>query len=65
MEVTLQLLGDLFWKKLMSEEQAGYLSKYVPDEFSNFDIDGEGFIYTCTQSAQVKTDKVKKLNAAG
>lgn len=64
-EVTLQLLGDLFWKKLMSEEQAGYLSKYVPDEFSNFDIDGEGFIYTCTQSAQVKTDKVKKLNAAG
>lgn len=64
-EVSLTLLSDLAWKNLMSDEQLGYLSQYVPDEFSNFDVDSEGFIFTCTASTSTLTDRVKKLNSAG
>lgn len=64
-QVTLNLLSDMLWKKLMTKKQTDLISQYVPDEFYNFDIDSKGFIYTCTQSASVVTDRVKKLNPKG
>ena len=64
-EVSLKLLADMAWKRIMSDEQLGYLSQYVPDEFSNFDTDSDGFIFTCTAATSTSTDRVKKLNSAG
>ena len=64
-EVTAELMADKLWKKIFSNEMASFLSRYVPDEFSNLDIDKEGFIYTCSYSRSTVTDAVKKLNASG
>ncbi|MGN0631194.1 MAG: hypothetical protein ACI4JN_07695, partial [Ruminococcus sp.] len=36
-----------------------------PAGITSFDIDGEGFIYTVSESESVKSDRVKKLNAQG
>jgi len=40
-------------------------ARTVPSGITNFDLDDEGFIYTCTQSTSQKKDTVKKLNPAG
>ena len=40
------------------------MKRNVPVEYTNFDIDYQGFIYTVTER-NVDTDAVKKLNAAG
>lgn len=64
-EVSFKLINDLFWKKILTRSQVANLSKYVPEEFDNFDIDNENFVYTSTQSAKVWTDRVKKLNPMG
>ena len=39
---------DYFWKKLASKAQASKLALTLPTEFSNLEIDNEGFIYTTT-----------------
>ena len=41
------------------------MTRNVPVEYANFDIDSEGFIYTVTEAANASTDAVKKLNPAG
>lgn len=49
----------------MSREQLIKLRRAVPIEFSNFDIDEDGFIYTVTELKSAETDVFKKLNPAG
>ncbi len=39
---------DYFWKQLASKAQASKLALTLPTEFSNLEIDDEGFIYTTT-----------------
>ena len=41
------------------------MTRNVPVEYANFDIDADGFIYTVTEAANTTTDAVKKLNPAG
>ncbi len=63
-EVTGSLLLDRFWKNILTSEQADMISKYIPEEFTSFDINEKDFIFTVTQTATVKK-KVKKLNPMG
>jgi tetratricopeptide (TPR) repeat protein len=42
-----------------------YMKNSVPAPITSFDIDEEGFIYTCSSSQTQEIDTVKKLNAAG
>ena len=63
-EVTAALLLDRFWKSLLTDTQAANISRYVPEEFTSFDIDSRDFLYTVTQSDGV-SDKIKKLNPTG
>lgn len=63
-EVTASLLLDRFWKSLLTDTQSANISRYVPEEFTSFDIDGRDFLYTVTQSDGV-SDKIKKLNPTG
>ena len=42
------MLISRFWKSLFSQEQKDKMARYVPIQYSNFDLDSEGFIYTCT-----------------
>jgi len=63
-EVSASLLLDRFWKGIMTNEQADVISKYIPEEFTSFDIDERDFVFTVTQTASV-SKKVKKLNPMG
>ncbi len=64
-EQTAQALANKFWKTILDREAAASFIQAVPMEFSNFDIDDEGFIYTVTESKSATTDVFKKMNPAG
>ena len=59
------MLISRFWKSLFSQEQKDKMARYVPIQYSNFDLDSEGFIYTCTQTTKTSVDELKKLNSQG
>ncbi|MBR2086457.1 MAG: hypothetical protein IJ906_04885, partial [Oscillospiraceae bacterium] len=52
-------------KLISTEEMRSRQSRSVPTGITSFDLDDEGFIYTCTQSVSQRKDMVKKLNPAG
>ena len=62
--VTARLLWDRFWRRIMTERQALYIARYVPSEFTNFDIDREGFIYTVTRQRN-EPNQIKRINPTG
>ena len=64
-EATSQVVANYFWKLISTEEMRSRQARTVPTGITNFDLDDEGFIYTCTQSTSQKKDTVKKLNPAG
>lgn len=64
-EVTAEIIRRHIWRVFASDEQLKSMKSAAPTEYKNFDIDAEGFIYTCTEAANTTTDAVKKLNAAG
>jgi len=64
-EATSEIIANAFWNTISTESQRARSTKTTPVGFSNFDIDDEGFIYTVTESSDVKTDTVKKLNPKG
>lgn len=64
-ERNMRLLMDKFWKKLLSKEQKQNLPKYIPVEYTNFDIDKENFIYTCTDNSNYVDNIVRKINPMG
>lgn len=64
-EVTAEIIRKRIWRIFASDEQLKSMKSAAPTEYKNFDIDAEGFIYTCTEAANTTMDAVKKLNAAG
>lgn len=62
-EVDAGIIMERFWRNFMTETQIDNTSNFVPVEYTNFDVDSEGFIYTCTATAD--TSQLKKLNSAG
>lgn len=63
-EVTAKVVAQKLWRKIASNEQIAGMSRNVPVEYANFDMDKEGFIYTVTE-VKTDTDAVKKINPAG
>lgn len=64
-EVTAAVVAQKLWRKIASNEQIAGMTRNVPVEYANFDVDDDGFIYTVTEAANTTTDAVKKLNPAG
>ncbi len=64
-EQTAEVLSNAFWNLISTEAQRERRTKQTPIGFSNFDIDDDGFIYTVTNSQDIQTDLVKKLNPRG
>lgn len=64
-EATAEVLANAFWNLIGTQEQKDRRKKQTPIGFSNFDIDDDGFIFTVTDSQEVDTDLVKKLNPRG
>ncbi len=64
-EATAEVLANAFWNLIGTQAQKDRRAKQTPIGFSNFDIDNDGFIFTVTDSQEVDTDLVKKLNPRG
>lgn len=64
-EASLSQMIDKLWKKLLTKQQRSYIANYVPVDYSSFDIDDEGFIYTTTSKSNSTLDEIRKLNTVG
>ncbi|MBW7459664.1 hypothetical protein K0U00_36955, partial [Paenibacillus sepulcri] len=56
--------ADLFWKRISTKAQRQQMEQFIPLEFNNLDIDGDGFIYTST-SEENSDQPIKRLNPSG
>lgn len=57
---------DLFWNKVMTQEQLDNSAAFVPIEFSSEDIDSQGFIYTTAVTPDLTADRIlRRINPAG
>ncbi|MEK4274196.1 NHL repeat-containing protein [Paenibacillus amylolyticus] len=54
---------EYLWKRFATREQRSQMVMFTPTEFTNLDMDEEGFIYAT--SGDRGKDPVKKLNAQG
>lgn len=54
---------EYLWKLLSTREQRSQMVQFTPTEFTNLDIDEEGFIYAT--NGDEWGDNIKKLNAQG
>ncbi|GIQ64519.1 hypothetical protein PACILC2_30870 [Paenibacillus cisolokensis] len=54
---------ELFWKRFSTRAQRSRMVMFTPTEFTNMDINEEGFIYATNGDAW--GDTIKKLNAQG
>ncbi len=63
--VTLGLLVEEAWKKILNATQLSKIAKNIPQEYSSFDMDENGFVYTCTGNSVDDVDQIKKLNPTG
>lgn len=63
--VTANVLLQRFWRLIMTEEQIGGTANIVPVEYTNFDVDKDGFIYSCTATGAEDTSQIRKLNPLG
>lgn len=64
-DATAEVIFNYLVNSISTETARSRRTKSTAAGFSNFDIDDEGFIYTCTESISQDVDKVKKLNPAG
>lgn len=63
-QLTASQMVQYAWRQIFPRSMQSSQARYVPIEFTNMDIDNDGFIYTCSQTAG-KSEKIKKLNAMG
>lgn len=63
--VTLGLLVEEAWQKFMNATQLSKVAKNIPQEYTSFDMDENGFVYTCTSTTSDDVDQIKKLNPTG
>ncbi|MCI3922871.1 hypothetical protein MO973_21850 [Paenibacillus sp. TRM 82003] len=54
---------EYFWKMISTREQRSQMVMFTPTEFTNLDINDEGFIYAT--NGDEWGDNIKKLNAQG
>ncbi|MBR2489455.1 MAG: YIP1 family protein [Clostridia bacterium] len=62
--VTLSLIADYAWRKILNYNQRSQLDRYLPISYSSIDIDADNFIYVCTASGD-KGATAGKLNQKG
>ncbi len=54
---------EYFWSRVATREQRSQMRMFIPTEFSNLDINDQGFLYAT--STDGSNDSIKKLNARG
>jgi len=63
-QLTFSTLAVMFWKRVLSREQARNMIRFVPVEYSNAFLLGD-FVYTVTKSNTNSVDEIQKLNPIG
>lgn len=65
--LTFKRMMDIAARRFATEEQRATMQNFIPVEFSNFDIDSEGFIYTVTSYSEnpQNDEMIRKLNPMG
>jgi len=63
--VTLSLLIEKSWQKILNKTQLSKVAKNIPQEYSSFDMDVNGFIFTCANTSTESVAQIKKLNPNG
>lgn len=67
---TVPNLAESFWRLIATKEQEERLSQVVPTNYSNLDMDGEGFVYTTVSAVDQQSSYdtslfVRRLNPMG
>ena len=62
--VTPALLFDYYWKKLLSQEQAEKMARYVPINYLSMDMSKDGYMYV-TLFSDTSKKQIRKLNPLG
>jgi tetratricopeptide (TPR) repeat protein len=62
--ITLDVIRQQLLRNFMTSAQKSNTERFVPNTFTNFDIDAQDFIYTCSNN-DTKIGQVKKLNPLG
>lgn len=64
---TSEILRDYLWKKFMTKEQRKGMTRITPTAFTNFDVDGYGFLYTVSagDATTAEAGLVRRLNYSG
>ena len=55
---------DYFWRMVATREQRARMALFIPIEFNNLDLDGDGFIYTTNSERNTQTP-IQRLNPTG
>lgn len=64
-------LAEYLWSRFATKEQRQRIRAFLPTEYTNFDLDSEGFIYATSHAEDKEEDqggiaiKVRKINAKG
>lgn len=57
---------EVFWKNIMTEEQQGRMTRFLPTQYSNFTVGNSGFIYATISQGEVRQEEaIKKLSPSG
>ena len=64
-EISLQLLSDLFWRRLFTAQQREGMVRYVPTEYSNVFVCSDDFKYATVSYSDLSVEQVRKLNNLG
>lgn len=59
---TANVLLQRFWRMFMTEKQIDGTNNIVPVEYTNFDVDKDGFIFSCTATGTENINQIRKLN---
>jgi tetratricopeptide (TPR) repeat protein len=64
-QMTLARMAERLWKMIFTREQRTRMAQFIPIEYTNFMIDDENFIYTCSAYTENNEGQIRKLNALG
>jgi tetratricopeptide (TPR) repeat protein len=64
-QMTLARMAQRIWMLIFTREQRTRMAQFIPVEYTNFMIDSDSFIYTCSAFTENSVGQLRKLNALG
>jgi hypothetical protein len=64
-QMTVARMAEQLWRLIFTREQRTRMQQIIPMEYTNFTIDKNNFIYTCSAFTENSVGQLRKLNALG